>query len=48
VISTYKRLAEAGYHVTQQALADALGIQLRTLQRYLTQDHMGLDWPLKL
>lgn len=48
VISTYKRLAESGRYVTQGRLAEELGIELRTLQNYLSPRRMGLGWPLKL
>ncbi len=48
VISTYKLLAESGRYVTQEQLAYALGIDLRTLQNYLSPRGMGLGWPLKI
>ncbi len=48
VISTYKLLAASGRYVTQEQLAYALGIDLRTLQNYLSPRGMGLGWPLEI
>jgi hypothetical protein len=47
VIATYHRLAASSRHVTQEQLASELGVELRTIQRWLTQEHMGLGWPPK-
>jgi hypothetical protein len=48
VVMTYQRLAESGRYVTQEALAIALNIKLRTLQGWLTPEKMGLGWPPRL
>jgi len=48
VVQTYEQLACSGRYVTQELLALELGVTLRTLQRWITAEHMDLGWPPEL
>ncbi len=45
IVQTYEQLACSGRYVTQERLAQELGVTLRTVQRWITEENMDLGWP---